>query len=175
LTTASPKTAAERLARALGALPVAALLGCASPPGVVAEEPGPLPEETPAASGGSAGETAERDTESPAAGPVQARVQLTEVDDDIFKFIVFNLTREPMVILRDEIVAVTPTGTLRREPGGVSSVYNVPPGGAHDVNVKFDLDGVNAGDRIEVRFDRAVLINGAPTRVAPVVFRATGS
>ena len=72
---------------------------------------------------------------SPALTPVKAeveassvaRVQLTGIDDNIFKFMVYNLSDQPMVILRDEVVMVTPYGSRHRLPGGLESVYNVGP------------------------------------------------
>ncbi|HEY6556938.1 MAG TPA: hypothetical protein VI072_06680 [Polyangiaceae bacterium] len=100
----------------------------------------------------------------------QARVRLTEIDGNILKFHVFNLTNQPLVILRDEIYLVTPRGPRRREAGGISNLYNVVPGGAHDVNVKFDFSGLAAGDALEVRFDRALMLTGRPVPIAPLTF-----
>jgi len=60
----------------------------------------------------------------------QARVSLTEIDDDILKFLVQNTTPEHMLILRDEITMQTQQGTLRRDPRGIalrgSSRYWLP-------------------------------------------------
>ncbi|HEX9619378.1 MAG TPA: hypothetical protein VF989_04545 [Polyangiaceae bacterium] len=100
--------------------------------------------------------------------PGAARVSLAEVDADILKFAVFNLTNQTMVVLRDEVYMTSRLGSRRRLPGGVSSVYNIAPGGAHDVNVRFDFDGFVAGDRVEVRFDRALVVAGSPIAIQPI-------
>ena len=49
--------------------------------------------------------------------PSLARVQLLRIDDNIFKFQVYNLSNKPMVILRDEVLLVTPAGSAHRLPG----------------------------------------------------------
>jgi hypothetical protein len=86
-----------------------------------------------------------------------------------------NLTQEPLVILRDQILLRTPRGTLRREPGGLSDTYTVAPGGAHDVNVRFALDQLMPGESVEVLFDRALLIRGASLPIPPMQFRVEPS
>jgi hypothetical protein len=96
-------------------------------------------------------------------------VTLLECDDDILKFLVQNLTPEPMVILRDEITLHTAQTTLRRDAGGVSSVYNVPPYGAHDVNVRFNVSGMQPGASAEVHFTGAILLSGRPIPVEPLL------
>ena len=105
--------------------------------------------------------------------PAAARVSLTEIDENIFKFIVHNLSNVPLVILRDNVLLRTPVGIRRRAPGGLSHVYNVPPGGAHELNVKFDLSGLAPGDHLEVQFEQALLIGGLPTLVPPMRFQYT--
>ena len=97
------------------------------------------------------------------------RVTLVECDGDILKFLVQNLTPEPMVILRDEITLRTAQTTLRRDPGGVSNVYNVPPYGAHDVNVRFDVSGMQSGASAEVHFTGAILLSGRAIPVDPIL------
>jgi hypothetical protein len=106
--------------------------------------------------------------------PSSARILLTEIDGDILKFSVLNLSGAPMVVLRDQIVLVTPLGVRTRERGGVSSTYDIAAGAAQDVNVRFDLDDLAAGDVVQVRFDGALLIQGAPVAIDPIVLRVGG-
>lgn len=100
---------------------------------------------------------------------------LRTLDGDIFKFTVLNLTQEPLVILRDQILLKTPRGILYREPGGLSATYTVPPGGAHDVNVRFALDPLIPGESVEVLFERALLIRGAVLPMPAMQFRVEPS
>lgn len=101
-------------------------------------------------------------------GP-QARVELTEIDGDILKFMVFNLSEQNMVLLRDQVVLKTASGLRHREAGGITNVYNVPAGGAHDLNVKFDLAGTKSGEQLEVHFERALLVGDRPIQIDPIV------
>lgn len=99
---------------------------------------------------------------------------LTEVDGDIFELSVLNLSPRPMVVLRNQIVLRTPLGTRSRESGGLSSTYNIPSGGAHDVHVRYDMSDLAAGDVIQLRFEDALLIDGQPVPIGPIVLRVTG-
>jgi hypothetical protein len=103
--------------------------------------------------------------------PSLARVQLLSIEDNIFKFEVYNLSNKPMVILRDEVVLVTPTGPVHRLPGGISNRYDVSPGQSHAVNVRFSLDNVKTGDTLQVDFSPAILVGGAPVKVEPLPIR----
>lgn len=106
--------------------------------------------------------------------PGAARVLLTEIDGDILKLSVVNLSGASMVVLRNQIVLLTPLGVRTRESGGVSSTYDIAPGSAHDVNVRFDMDGLAAGDVLQLRFEKALLVDGQPVHVPPIVLRVTG-
>ncbi|HTU62267.1 MAG TPA: hypothetical protein VMF89_27600, partial [Polyangiales bacterium] len=64
-----------------------------------------------------------------------AKVDVLDVDGDIFKFTVYNLMADTLVIQRDAIVMRTDKAERRREPGGLATVYTLPPGGAHNLNV----------------------------------------
>jgi hypothetical protein len=101
----------------------------------------------------------------------QARVELTEVNGNILKFLVFNLSDHNMVILRDQMLLKTPSATRRRTSGGAVAVYNVPAGGAQELNVKFDMSGTKSGDLLEVHFENALRIADKPVQVPPVVLR----
>jgi hypothetical protein len=105
--------------------------------------------------------------------PGQVRVTLNEVDGDILKFMVFNLTDQTMLVLRDEVLLVTRYGAQRRERGGVSNMYELKPWGAHAVNVRFDISGMVPGEPLQVRFDRAVLVQGNRVSVPPLSFMAS--
>jgi hypothetical protein len=99
-----------------------------------------------------------------------ARVEVGEVDGDILTFDVYNLSKLTLVVLRDKIVLETPTGRRGREPGGVQRAYTVAPGAMHDVKVKFDFSDCTAGTELKVRFDDALVADGAPLHIAPVPF-----
>ena len=99
-----------------------------------------------------------------------ARVEVGEVSGDILTFQVYNLSKLNLVILRDKIVLETPTGRRGREPGGASNYYNVAPGAMHDVKVKFDFSDCAGGQEVKVRFDSALVADGAPIPIAPISF-----
>jgi hypothetical protein len=103
--------------------------------------------------------------------PSVARVQLTGIDDNIFKFVVYNLSDQPMVILRDEVVLVTPSGPQHRLPGGIDSVYNVAPQEHQPVNTRFDLSTIKTGDTLKVDFGPALQIGGKPTTIDSILIR----
>ena len=103
--------------------------------------------------------------------PSLARVQLLSIEDNIFKFEVYNLSDKPMVILRDEVAMITPAGTSHRLPGGWSNRYDVSPGQSHAVNVRFNLEHVKTGDTLKVDFSRAIMIGGAPVQIEPLPIR----
>jgi hypothetical protein len=48
-------------------------------------------------------------------------------------------------------------------------VYNVPPYGAHDLNVRFDVSGMKRGETAEVQLGNAILLSGRPTAIEPIV------
>jgi len=100
-----------------------------------------------------------------------ARVQVTTIEDDIFKSVVYNLSDQPMVILRDEVVLLTPSGPRHRLPGGIESVYDVAPGEHHAVNTRFDLSNIQTGDTLEVDFSPAVQIGGKSTTIPKLPIR----
>ena len=99
-----------------------------------------------------------------------ARVEVARVDGAVLTFDVYNLSKLNMVILRDKIVLETAQGRRGREPGGLQSYYNVPPGAMHDVKVKFDLSGCEPGQAVNVLFDSAVVADGTPVPLAPIPF-----
>ena len=99
-----------------------------------------------------------------------ARVDLIEIDDDLYKVMVYNTSGGQMVINRDAFYLQTPGGMITREPGGIANAYAVPPGGAHDVNLRFHLDeSAQPGCQVYLLVDQAVTINGAPAGLPPIV------
>jgi hypothetical protein len=100
--------------------------------------------------------------------PSLTRVQLLTIEDNIFKFEVYNLSDKPMVILRDEVILISTAGASHRMPGGWSNRYDVGPGQSHAVNVRFNLDHVKTGDTLKVDFSRAIMIGGAPVQIEPL-------
>lgn len=105
-------------------------------------------------------------TETRAEG--MARVVLREIDGNIYKFTVFNLSTETMSVDRDSIQLVTAGGGRSREPGGVGHAYTIAPGGAHDVNVKFMTNDIAAGTQATITFEYALTIGGRPVPIAPL-------
>lgn len=101
----------------------------------------------------------------------QARVVLTEVDGDILKFSVFNLTGQPLLVSRDAIAMSSSQGLRSRKPGGVANVYLVPPNGSHAVNVRFSFSGLKKGETLNILFDRALSIDGRPLALPPISLR----
>jgi hypothetical protein len=101
----------------------------------------------------------------------QVRISLVEIDNDILKFVIYNLTGETLVVMRDEIRLASARGTWSRITGGVDRVYNIPAGQAHDVNVRYDWNGVDPGETAEVRFNQALMISGHPIDVPPIQIR----
>jgi hypothetical protein len=110
-------------------------------------------------------------TKTEVEAPSVARVQLTAIEDNIFKFMVYNLSDQPMVILRDEVLLQTPSGSRHRLPGGYSNVYNLAPGESHAVHTRFDLTNIESGDTLEVHFGPAVQIRGKPTQIEPILIQ----
>jgi hypothetical protein len=99
-----------------------------------------------------------------------ARVEVARVDGAVLTFDVYNLSQLNMVILRDKIVLETAQGRRGRDPGGLQSYYNVPPGAMHDVKVKFDLSDCQPGQPVRVLFESAVVADGTPVPLAPIPF-----
>ena len=99
-----------------------------------------------------------------------ARVDVARIDGEVLTFHVYNLSTLNMVILRDKIVLETAQGRRGREPGGLQSYYNLPPGAMHDVKVKFDLSDCRPGQAVKVLFESAVVADGAPIPLAPIPF-----
>jgi len=106
--------------------------------------------------------------QNPVELPAQARVVLNEIDGDVLKLSVFNLTGGSLVVLRDAIVMSTAHGVRNRKPGGVDHVYTVPPKGAHDVNVRFSFEGLKEGETVKVMFDKALLVDDRPLPMPPL-------
>jgi hypothetical protein len=102
--------------------------------------------------------------------PQWARVEVGEIDRDILAFDVYNLSKLNLVVLRDKIVLETARGRRGREPGGSSRYYNVPPGGMHDVKVKFELGDCQPGEEVRVLFESALVVDGTPVPMAPIPF-----
>ena len=101
-----------------------------------------------------------------------ARVDLTNIQDDIYTLMVYNTSGGGLVIDRDAFLLQTPAGLIKREPGGLASVYNVPPGGAHDVRLRFRVEGLPAGQQVYLLVDQAVRVNGEPVGLPPIVLQA---
>jgi hypothetical protein len=102
-------------------------------------------------------------------GPGGVRVTLANVHDDIFELEVVNFGDAPILVDRDRVVLDTPHGARARTPGGIGSLYTIGPAGHHRVNVRFDLSGLRAGDRVGVGFGEAITIAGGQRIEMPPV------
>jgi hypothetical protein len=105
-------------------------------------------------------------------GPGGVRVLVKAQDDELFKLEVVNYGYYPIVIDRDRVVLFTAGGPRTRVAGGAASVYTVPPGGHHALNVRFKLGGIRSGERVALSVAGAVSINGQPLVVPPLEFVA---
>jgi hypothetical protein len=109
--------------------------------------------------------------------PATVRVELKQIDGDIFKLLVWNDSPELMVIDRDRVHLDSRAGAQPRLPGGASSIYNIPAGGAHDLDVRFDLRGLQdlfPGAEIRLELGDALSIHGRPVRVDPIKLEIAG-
>jgi hypothetical protein len=105
--------------------------------------------------------------------PAGVRVVLKTQDDEVFKLEVVNYGQYPIMVNRDQVVLMTPEGARNRVPGGWGTLYTIPPGGHHALNVRFKLGGIHGGDRICINLGSAVTyLNGAPVPVPPLEFVA---
>ncbi len=87
---------------------------------------------------------------------------------DIFEFIVKNLRPEPVMVDRDAVELVLPTGQrMRRLPGGAGSLYTLQPAGFHRVNVRFDVSSLHVGDVVQIDFSPALQLVGGRTVTMP--------
>lgn len=100
--------------------------------------------------------------------PGAARVVLKEVDDDNMEFVVYNESPYEMVVNRDAVRLATAAGLRNRIPGGIATEYRIPPGGSHDVHVKFPLGGLREGETVWINFQEALFIGGQMVPVEPV-------
>ena len=105
-------------------------------------------------------------------GPGGVRVLVRAQDDEVFKLEVVNFGAYPIVVDRDRVVMFTAAGPRTRVAGGLGSVYDVPPGGRHALNVRFKLGGIHAGERVAIGLAGAVTLNGQPLMVPPLEFVA---
>ena len=100
------------------------------------------------------------------------RVGLVRIFGDIITCEVVNLGNDPVLVDRDAIQLITPTGERRaRLPGGAQSTYGIPGAGSHVVNLRFDLEGVLADDVVQLDFTHAILRNGQPVSVPPLAIQ----
>jgi len=97
------------------------------------------------------------------------RVRFVRTFDGIITCEVINLGAQPVLVDRDAIVLVTPTGERRnRLPGGLQTTYQVPASGSHVVNVRYDLNGLLDNDIAQLDFATAILRDGKPIAIAPL-------
>lgn len=102
----------------------------------------------------------------------QARAELRQISGATFELWVENLSSEPMVIYRDDILLQSAAGTRAREEGGAADVYRLEPGDGRQVNVRFDLSGIRAGEVVRILFQSALRVGGRPVSLPPIVLRA---
>lgn len=106
-------------------------------------------------------------------GPAGVRVLLKTQSDEVFKLEVVNYGPYPILVDRDRVYLYTAEGPRQRVPGGAGSLYTVAPGGGHHaLNVRFNLGGIHAGERVAISLAGAVSMNGQPLNVPPLEFVA---
>lgn len=105
-------------------------------------------------------------------GPGGVRVLIKAQDADVFKLEVVNYGAAPIVVDRDRVVLFTAAGARTRVAGGVGSVYRVPPGGHHALNVRFKLRGIRSGERVALGLAGAITVDGQPLMVPALEFVA---
>ena len=80
---------------------------------------------------------------------------------DLFEFDVKNLGMQPLLVDRDAVEMILPTGDRRqRLPGGAATSYTIQPASAHHVNVRFDMSSLQPGDLMRFDFAHALQIPG---------------
>jgi hypothetical protein len=100
--------------------------------------------------------------------PGGARVVVKEADDDHINLEVYNQTPYPMVVLRDAFAISTSTGMRNRNPGGLSNTYTVEPNSSHDVNLEFNLQGLQKGEQAALICMNCLLVNNQPVPISPI-------
>jgi hypothetical protein len=105
-------------------------------------------------------------------GPAGVRVLVKAQDDDLFKLEVINYGSLPIVVDRDRVVMFTARGPRTRVVGGLGTIYSVPPGGHHALNVRFKLGGIHAGERVAIALAGAITLDGQPVMVPNLEFVA---
>ncbi len=103
--------------------------------------------------------------------PGVGRISIRDSHSDIISLDVFNKTDYPMTVLRDAfLLSTTSRGTRSRLPGGVAHVYVIPPGGVHEVNLRFDLHDLHPGEQALLLSQDALIVNGQPVFLEPLPF-----
>jgi hypothetical protein len=97
------------------------------------------------------------------------RVVLTEVTGNLVRVRLDNYSAMTLVVDRDAMVLVSSSGAVRgRMPGGAGRLFSLPPGYSHEVYARFDLVGLQPGDRLSVSFSGALSAEMGPVRVPPL-------
>lgn len=89
-------------------------------------------------------------------------VEFVEQDDDVFKFQVYSRSDAQLLIQRDQVFLVQGGERISRTPGGLKSVYELPPGGAHQVFVAYDLAQLEGRGGFSISFETAITAKGEP-------------
>jgi hypothetical protein len=101
--------------------------------------------------------------------PATLRLTFKGQSSDVFSFEVMNFSDKAMIVDRDAVELVKPTGErVRRLAGGAARSYSLPPGGVQAVRLRYDLGQMQAGDVATIDFGPALLVNGARVAVPPL-------
>ena len=100
-----------------------------------------------------------------ARAPGIARITLDSIDGNHFVFMVWNETAMPITVDREAVRLITPHDRRGWDAGWGRRLVVVPPGGVHDVKMKFDLDGLNQGEQVQFEFSSALIFGGRPVPV----------
>jgi len=100
--------------------------------------------------------------------PGVVRVSFEKQTGNVFVFVVLNYSAGTMVVDRNAITLKQIGGERARLPGGAGSLYAIPPGGMHRVNLRFPLEGLHRGDPLWFHWQSAIQIAGAQIPVEPI-------
>ncbi len=89
--------------------------------------------------------------------PGVVRIELVKTSGDLIIASVTNQGQIPLIVNRDAIVLKTSHGPLRRTAGGAVSAYTVPPGSRQQINLRYEVSLVIAGETVHLAFDEAIV------------------
>jgi len=98
------------------------------------------------------------------------RITVGKVSRDVLEFQIENLSKEPIVVMKGEIVVETYFGTMRHPPGSKAPNVEIAPGAKETIALRFTAKGLERGDEFLVHFDDAIRLKGQPVALDPVIY-----